>query len=407
MTQSPTYCKLSHVSVAVQNKGDCCVCNKNQASFGGEETGIPLYLDEVGLQAMWDHPSRKSIAARLDAGEQVESCNACWQDERAGLQSSRQMFNERLADLEPLAEQPRILILKPSNVCNLSCRMCQPATSSSLYKDFYQLETQQETFSGTFKEYTLQFETIRNGFGRDNLLLWDTFERWLPGIVFLDIYGGEPMLAPPMWERMIQVANQGLGKDTVVQMHTNGTIWNQDYIDCLPKFKKVNIGISIDAHDPGQLGYIRRGADAEKLMTNLKKYIELAKTHENVVVWICCTVSIFNVWYVDEIVKGLEEHGIFVGLNYVYTPEHYDLRHLPQAVKQQLLDKFTNLPEEQQVKLEKVIKLLKNQIPGCNIEFPKFWRELQTLDAIRDEKFADVMPEYYQALITAEPWLLD
>ena len=62
--------------------------------------------------------------------------------------------------------------------------------------------------------------------------------------------------------------------------------------------------------------------------------------------WICCTVSIFNVWYIDEIVKGLEEHGIFVGLNYVYAPEHYDLRHLPRPVKQQILDKLTALPEE-------------------------------------------------------------
>ena len=33
MTQSKTYCKLSHVSLAVQNKGDCCVCNKNNITL--------------------------------------------------------------------------------------------------------------------------------------------------------------------------------------------------------------------------------------------------------------------------------------------------------------------------------------------------------------------------------------
>jgi hypothetical protein len=59
------------------------------------------------------------------------------------------------------------------------------------------------------------------------------------------------------------------------------------------------------------------------------------------------------------------------------------------------------------MKLDPIISLLKNNIPGCNIYFPKFWYELNNLDKIRDQKFAEVMPEYFKALTEAEPWLLD
>jgi MoaA/NifB/PqqE/SkfB family radical SAM enzyme len=406
-TKSATYCKLSHVSMAVQNKGDCCVCNKNNASFGNTVNGEAMYLYDTGLQDMWDSPSRNEIITKLDAGERIPSCHACWNDEAAGVVSTRQKFNAELATLDMPEDQPHVLILKPSNVCNLGCRTCQPATSTGLYQDFYKLEQVQGTFEGSFKEYTSQFETIRDGFGRDNLPVWDTFERWLPGLVFLDIYGGEPLLAPAMWDRMIKVADEGGAKNTDVQIHTNCTIWNQDYIDCLPKFKSARIGISIDAVDPAQLSYVRYGVKADKLFENLDKYIAFAKEHKNVSIYICITVSIFNIWYLDTIVEGLSNHSIGFGINVVYTPEQYDFRHLPQPVKNALIERFENSAPQTKLKLDNVISLLKNNIAGCNIYFPKFWYELKALDKIRSQKFEEVMPEYFAAITEAEPWLLD
>lgn len=405
-TNSATYCKLSHVSLAVQNKGDCCVCNKNNASFGHGEFGEPMYLYEFGLQEMWDSPSRKEITRKLDAGEKIQSCHACWNDEAAGVQSTRQGFNQALATLDMPEDQPHVLILKPSNVCNLGCRTCQPATSTGLYQDFYKLEQVQGTFSGTFKEYTSQFETIRDGFGRDNVKVWDDFERWLPGLVFLDLYGGEPLLAPAMWERMIKVAGEGGAKNTDVQMHTNGTIWNQSYIDCLPKFKSAKIGVSIDAINPEHSKFIRHGVDHDKVIENLKKFVDFSKQHDNVNVYICLTVSIFNIWYLDEIYEGLAKLAP-VGINVVYTPEQYDFRHLPHPLKNTLIERFEKTTGMTRTKLDPIINLLKNNIPGCNIYFPKFWYELNNLDKIRGMEFAKIMPEYFEALTTAEPWLLD
>jgi sulfatase maturation enzyme AslB (radical SAM superfamily) len=391
-TDSSTYCKLSHISLAVQNEGDVCVCNKNTQSFEDGKRN-KLYLHDVGLKKMWSSPTKKLVSTGLDYNKKLESCNACWHDEAAGVLSSRQKYNILLKDVTPLPTQPRILIIKPSNICNLGCRTCQPSTSTSLYQDFYKLETEMKYFSGTFKNYTQQFETIRNGLGKNNTEVWDTFEEWIPGLEFIDMYGGEPMLAPAMWARLISAANQNKLSNTAIQYHTNGTLWNQEYIDILPKFKNVNIVISVDAVDPAQLSYIRYGIDRDSLLKNIKQYYELAKQYSNINVTVSCSVSIYNVWYIDSIFEGLKAYNLPISINNtVYAPEQYDMRHLPTAVKQQLIKKL-NAPA-----FAHIVNILEHNIPGCDIWWPKFWQEVKILDSIRDEKFANVFPEYYQAL---------
>ena len=98
---------------------------------------------------------------------------------------------------------------------------------------------------------------------------------------------------------------------------------------------------------------------------------------------------------------------INIGLNVVYTPEQYDFRHLPHPVKNVLIEKFSQTTGKIKMKLDPIINLLKNNIPGCNVYFPKFWYELKALDKIRNESFGEVMPEYFNAITTAESWLLD
>jgi sulfatase maturation enzyme AslB (radical SAM superfamily) len=273
--------------------------------------------------------------------------------------------------------------------------MCQPSTSTSLYQDFYQRDIELKNFAGPFSEYTKQFETIRLGLGKNNLSVWDTFEEWLPNLHFLDMYGGEPMLAPAMWDRMVACANNDLVSKVSIQFHTNGTIWNQTYIDTLSKFKRVQIAISIDSHIPEQLSYIRHLVDVDKLYLNLKKYIELSRQHSNISVNICFTPNIYNIWYADEIYAGLSEFNLPISINPVYGPEQYDMRHLPIPVKNQIIKK---LEKNKKPNLLKLVKLLNHTIPGCDIYWPKFWKEAQILDRIRNQKFEQVFPEYYEAI---------
>lgn len=384
---------MPHISLAMQNDGDVCVCNLNTASFKHNKTHETIYIHKEGLQSAWNSYTRKTIATALDRGIRLPSCQACWDKEDAGVLSARQLHNATFKDVKANKDQPRILIIKPGNVCNLGCRMCNPATSTSLYNDFYKLDVERKSFSGSFKEYTNNFEIIRESFSKDNEKIWNTLNDWLSDLHYIDIYGGEPMLSPEIWKNLKHAVDNKLSQSISIQYHTNCTIWNDDYIDLLKNFKLVNVGISIDSDDPKQLEYIRHKSKFEEVIFNLKKYIELNNKFKNIKPSITLTVSIYNVYYLDSIIKGLKQFSIPVNLNFVHSPSHYDIRHLPITVKRHLIEKFS-----QDYTLNKVVSILEQTIPGCDIEWPKWRKEVHLLDKIRNQSFQEVFPEWYSIL---------
>ncbi len=384
---------MPHISLAMQNDGDVCVCNINTASFKHNKTHETIYIHKEGLQSAWNSYTRKIISTALDKGIRLPSCQACWDHEDAGAVSARQRHNEAFKDVVPNKDQPRILIIKPGNICNLGCRMCNPATSTSLYNDFYKLETEQKSFEGSFKEYTNNFEIIRESFSKNNNGIWDTLNHWAHDLHFIDIYGGEPMLSPEIWNTLKHAVDQNVSQSISIQYHTNCTIWNDRYIDLLQHFKSVNIGLSIDSNDPTQLEYIRHKSNYQEVISILKKYVDLKNKFNNINPFITVTVSIYNIYYLDKIIDGLKTFGLPVKLNFVHSPSHYDIRHLPVPIKKHLIEKFSN-----ENKLNNVISLLEQTIPGCDIEWPKWRREVHMLDKIRNQSFQETFPDWYSII---------
>lgn len=384
-----TYCVLSHISIAVQNDGDFCVCNLNTESLKSNKTKKVLKIHEDGLEEAWNSFTRKMIATGLDHGKRLPSCDYCWHLEDRGDRSPRQLYNETFKDVEVSKTQPKVLIIKPGNVCNLACRMCQPSTSTSLYQDFYKLDTTRKKFSGNFKEYTKNFEDIRNGFNPDNKLIWDVLDKWWSNLAFIDVYGGEPMLVPAFWNSVKFAVKQNAAKDISIQLHTNGTIWNEEYNELLTHFKQVRLNVSIDSHIKTHLEYIRHKSNSETVFDNLQRFVELAKSNTNITIAVTITISSYNIFYVDDTIEYFKNLGIPISINLVTKPELYDIRHLPQSVKNLLLT---------HVKNEVLLSALRQTIPGCDIEWPKFCQELSIIDDIRKQSFADTFPEWYEIL---------
>ena len=108
----------------MQNDGDICVCNKNTESFRDNKKDI-IYIHKQGIEAAWNSYTRKMIAAGLDHGKRLPSCQSCWDDEDAGAVSKRQMdwkyiFEETVPNLDKL----KVLMFGFGNSCNLACRTC-------------------------------------------------------------------------------------------------------------------------------------------------------------------------------------------------------------------------------------------------------------------------------------------
>jgi hypothetical protein len=394
---------MPHIGMALQNHSDFCCCNINKDSWQDKKRNI-MFAHSHPVELAYKSHTRKMIAANLDNGIQHPSCQVCWDVESAGKLSIRQSLNNQFGSVEPLPDQPRILIIKPGNTCNFACRMCNPMTSSAWYRDGYELEkgglpssswyenirSKDEIATLTFNEYTKTFETIRNSFNQDNTEFWSTLKKWIENLVFIDIYGGEPFLTPAMFNLLEHGINIGASKNITLGIHTNSSIYNAKYLEILSRYKAVSFHISIDSAEPAQLEYIRHNANFNTVIENSIKFRDYFKDHPNVSMGVSLTVTPLNVFYVDDAIRDIKKITELssVGINIVTTPE-YDIRHLPIPIKEYLI---------KNIKETGVVNFLKQTISGCDVEWPKFCRATDKLDQLRSQSFAEIFPDWWTLL---------
>lgn len=384
-TNSSTFCMLSHTCMALQNYADFCSCNVNKMSWKNNKHEVLNVYDHPVRESFKSY-TRKMLATALDHGQRHPSCQQCWDQEDAGISSTRQQYNSVLKGIVPDTEQPKVLIFKPGNTCNMACRMCNPATSSSWYQDGYKLENP----SVSFKEYTKEFEIIRNSYQPSNTELWNDLKSWMNKLEVIDIYGGEPFLTPGLFNMLEHGASIGVAKNISLAINTNASIWDQKYLDILKNYKSVMFKVSADSHIPAQFEYIRHKGNFAEVVDNILKFKhELEKlTHFNV--FCVTTVTPLNVFYIDDIVKNLKQIlHLPVNVNIVTTPGEYDIRHLPVPVKEWLM---------RNLKTTAVTSILEQTIPGCDIEWPQFCKTTDRLDAIRKQSFQQTFPEWWEML---------
>jgi MoaA/NifB/PqqE/SkfB family radical SAM enzyme len=374
---------MPHIGMAIQNDSDFCCCNINRESWKNDKHEV-LFVHKHKLEDSFKSYTRKIIAASLDRGIQHPSCTFCWDLEKSNQVSPRINFNTAFANIEPVSNQPRVLIIKPGNTCNFACRMCNPATSTSWYADAYELTDKKITFG----EYTKQFETIRNSFDKDKEL-WSQLESWLPSITYIDIYGGEPFLNPAMFNLLDKAIELNLNKNITINIHTNCSIYNKKYLDILLQFQKVNFNVSFDSQIHNQLSYIRHKIDPTVAFDNAIKFIKHFKSLDHVTLSCTCTITTYNVFYIDEIVKNLKDILQIPIFENIVTTDEYDIRHLPAPVKETLLHRLQS---------EKVKNFITQTIPGCDIYWPKFCQITDKLDKIRQQSFAENFPDWYNIL---------
>jgi len=393
MLESKTYCVMPHIGLSIQNHGDLCVCNRNDQSLKNNQQEV-IFVHKDSLRDSWASPTRKMIIDLLDSGQGMPQnqdnhhCQDCYDYEQAGKISPRQTLNELFKDVIPSVTQPRVLIIKPGNVCNLACRMCNPETSSSWYTDAYKIAVKREGVTESFAKYTKNFEHIRNGFNKDNINFWSNLAEWLPGLVFLDIYGGEPFLSKELFDTLDKSPSP---ENTSLRLHTNVTIYNEKYLEILSRYKSVNIGLSIDSHIPDQLNYIRYPIDADEILENLQKFKNFFIDNNNVKLNITCTVNNLNIYNIDEIFTELSNYGFSVGFNFVSYPGEYDVRILPSNVKSEILNKNLKIRDQ-------FGEFLLQELPGADVHLKKFWQITKDLDSFRNQSFEKMFPDYYQLL---------
>ena len=150
-------------------------------------------------------------------------------------------------------------------------------------------------------------------------------------------------------------------------MNTNGTLYNKKFIDVILKFKQVIFNISIDDID-NRLEYERYPTDWNLIESNIIKFLKVRESNKNFVIYLCPTVSMFNVYYLPEYLNWAKSKKLPWYFNILHYPPNHSIKNLPNEIKDIVAERLTTseftsvknfllLPSESDIFIEEFIRL--------------------------------------------------
>ena len=134
----------THVEVVPEgNAKVCCVARE-----AIRHDGRPMSVAESSLEEIRNSPYMRSVRSALADGRRVPVCGYCWEQEKRGELSQREMWNSYFPNsysalkdrlqrgVDPAEPLPlEYLQISVGNKCNLACRMCNASYSSRIAED--------------------------------------------------------------------------------------------------------------------------------------------------------------------------------------------------------------------------------------------------------------------------------
>jgi len=353
--------------------------------------GKELQAPQDSFSDAWHSDEMVQLRQKFLNAEKPPKCSVCWKEEESGIRSMRyDSFDYQLRkNILKSPNTPKRLDLYPSNVCNLKCRICSPEYSSKWIPEA--------------KETLGSNESVHLNFTEENLALIKT---WLPGIIELGFFGGEPLYLKETIQLLQYCVEQGYSKSISLLINTNATIYSDELADLFKQFKKVLLNFSID--DIGErFEYQRKGAIWAEVVSNISKYIAAGgcRSTDQIECKICCTVSTLNIYYLPELYQWFADRfpELKIYLNFLHGPYALSVISLPDEVKKILCEHFnSNTGAIRQAKDEKLTRTIENIIEFLNtkpnVSFQEFFKELERGDNYRKESYPIIFPEWWKIL---------
>ena len=127
-----------HMYVTPTESDEKICCQANYHNKGNPDWNLERRWSNTDFQRI---RQQMTDSPRVAEGEIAHLCSRCIEQESAGVASDRTMFNENyqhiITDIVHgnSLHSPLDLDLRPSNLCNLQCRMCNSSASSQIQKE--------------------------------------------------------------------------------------------------------------------------------------------------------------------------------------------------------------------------------------------------------------------------------
>jgi len=404
---SDTFCVLPWMHLNVQPNGgvfNCCMAP--------HDSPVGNTKDDT-LEEVWNNFHMKTLRKKMLKGEKSRLCERCHMMEDNGVASPRNTFNEyfedqipnliRNTDLETGHNHKFVLKywdFRWSNICNFKCRMCGTFASSKWVED--ELAIHGHSFNGLMDFQTESKEDI-----------FKHVDKFIHEVEEIYFAGGEPLIMEEHYTILEKLIAAGR-TDVRLRYNTNFSyikfkkwdlekLW-QPFLDD-PK-GAVQLFASLDA--VGKLAEVaRNGTKWNIVYNNVKTCVD-----KGMQVHIAPTLSTLNIFHIPELLQtafdlGIPEERITCN-NFLTSPSSYDIRILPDELKEQVLDilnEFIDKHKDNEYRHSFLnfvynawTSFLYSDYPGdlqqIQIARREFLRQTVILDRRRKENFLEVNPQY-------------
>lgn len=218
-------------------------------------------------------------------------------------------------------EPPIDIHVDLGNYCNLTCKMCYPAASSSIASQYVKWG------NNSAAQY------IGNDWTR-NKEVWQRFLQELasfPNLHNVHFMGGETLISSKFEEFVDYMLSQNK-LNLNFSFVTNGTMFRPKLLEKLSKFQRVGIEVSIESLTKHN-DYTRQGTDTVEVLNNIKKYMEFCNG-SNITLTVRPAISALTIGSYWTLLQYCLDQKLLIKSLIVSQPTFYDIRVLPHLIRQ-------------------------------------------------------------------------
>lgn len=394
-----TYCVLPWIHLATHPQGDVSLCcrvdfyERRGMAFDKRENSEHYFynLNHDKLDKILNSESFREARIQMLKGEKPIACMGCFEKEDHGIISKRMIenkfFNIGIEELKLKTGNSGVIKpnieyaeLRLGNLCNVKCRTCNPYSSSKWSSEYGSMQKE--------LDFLTKYDLRANFTWAENEEFWSDFLENAAQLKQLYINGGEPTLIKQHWLFLERLVKMNLSQNIDIKYNINMTYLPENAFEIWKNFKSIYVGASIDDLYERN-SYIRHGAEWNKVINNLK-LIRDAGFH----IALEQTVSVYNVFYLDEMDSFCRNNHLGYGLNFVCDPEFLSINCIPDKIKDIILAKLHNKISD---KFYKEISAYFTT-PEDMILWNRFRTYNQFLDKSRGENFKNVFSEFANIL---------
>lgn len=364
-----TICAIPWTHLEIKSTGNITPCCMTKGLTLGN-------INHTTLEEAFQTDELKNLRNELLSGAKPSACQNCWKVEEKNLTSIRMHNIKRLKKefLIRYLDTPQIstLDIKFNNTCNFKCRICDPLSSTLFAQE-------QHKFRGTQL-------VVQDNWG-ENENFTNQIITHLPNIKNIDMYGGEPFLVKKFKKVLKLAVNNNHARNIRLHYNSNGSIWPEQFLPYWHHFKLVDIHFSIDAI--GDQFELQRGGNWYEVEENILKLKSLGLP--NLSISIMPTISIMNVYYIDQVYDWATKHGFPIFVSHA-RGVGMELQYLTREAKELVIKKFQNHPWNE---IQNVIKIIQ-ELPDSSGQ--EFQSNTKWFDQVREESFSKSHPEIAKAM---------